>query len=302
MRRASTFQDGLNDMENDTLIIEDNFKFTEEYIQRKLNGFFAMNTQKYVIENLYVFKWESDKLIETRSGLIYEYEIKVSRSDYKNDFKNKKDKHVILEGKEEHIPSYEEYKERLSYYGNDISDKYYRTENFKKPNYFYYAVPEGMIDVSEVPSYAGLIYVLPEDKHETKDGRWCSTGIYTVKQAPKLHGTKYTDEELGLGEKFYYNMLSWKDKCREEKEKRLLSEDTDHKIPYAELHEKYEELKKENTELKTLADTASRNVKLFSQTMEDDMRILRRYREKIRELIPGFDFIKFEDEVLEEYK
>lgn len=302
MKQASIFQDVLNDMENDTLLIEDNFKFTEEYIQQKLNNFFAMNTMKYVIENLYVFKWESDKLIETRSGLMYEYEIKVSRSDYKNDFKNKKDKHVILEGKEEHIPSYEEYKERFKYYGGDISDEYYRTENFKKPNYFYYAVPEGMIDASEVPSYAGLIYVLPEGKHETKDGMWCSTGIYTVKQAPKLHNIKYTDEELGLSEKFYYNMLNWKDKCKEEKDRRLLMEDESHKIPYAELYEKYEQLKNENNTLKTFADTESKNAKLFSETMQDDYRIIRRYREKIMELEPGFDFIKFEDEILEEYK
>lgn len=281
---------------------KDNFKFTEDYIQRKLNAFFAPNTQKYVIENLYVFKWESDKLIETRSGLIYEYEIKVSKSDYKNDFKNKKDKHVILEGKEERIPSYEEHKKRFNYYGNDLSDTYYRTENFKKPNYFYYAVPEGMIDVSEVPSYAGLIYVLPEGKHETKDGEWCWTGIYTVKQAPKLHNTKYTDDDLELGEKFYYNMLSWKDKCKEEKERRLLTEDEGHKIPYAELYEKHEKLKDENNELKALADTESKNAKLFSETMQDDYRIIRGYREKIRELIPDFDFIKFEDEILEEYK
>ena len=282
--------------------IKDNFKFTEEYIQRKLNAFFAPNTQKYVIENLYVFKWESDKLIETRSGLIYEYEIKVSKSDYKNDFKNKKDKHVILEGKEERIPSYEEHKKRFNYYGNDLSDTYYRTENFKKPNYFYYAVPEGMIDISEVPSYAGLIYVLPEGKHETKDGEWCLTGIYTVKPAPKLHNTKYTDDDLELGEKFYYNMLSWKDKCKEEKERRLLTEDEGHKIPYAELYEKHEKLKDENNELKAVADRESKNSQLFAATMQDDYRIIRRYREKIRELIPDFDFIKFEDEILEEYK
>lgn len=278
------------------------FRFTEEYIQRKLNGFFAMSTQKYVLENLYVFKWESDKFIETRSGLIYEFEIKVSRSDYKNDFKHKQDKHVILEGKEEHIPSYEKYKKRFAHYGGDISDKHYRTENFKKPNYFYYAVPEGMIDASEVPSYAGLVYVLPEGKRETNDGNRCSTGIYVVKQAPKLHGAKYTDEELNLGEKFYYNMLSWKDRCKEEKERRLLMEDEPHKIPYAELHEKYEELKKKNNALKALADTESRNAKMFSETMQDDYRIIRRYREKIRELIPDFDFIKFEDDILEEYE
>ena len=62
-------------------------------------------------------------------------------------------------------------------------------------------------------------------------------------------------------------------------------EDDDHKIPYAELHEKYEELKKENAALKTLVDTESKNAKLFSETMQDDYRIIRRYREKIRELI-----------------
>ena len=84
----------------------ENFNFTEEYIQKKLDGFFAESTKKYVIENLYVFSWESDKLIETRSGLIYEFEIKVSKADFKNDFK-KKDKHVILEGKETHIPTFD---------------------------------------------------------------------------------------------------------------------------------------------------------------------------------------------------
>ena len=83
------------------------FKFTEEYIQDKLNGFFSMSTQKYILENLYVFDWESDKFIETRSGLIYEFEIKVTKSDFKADFK-KKDKHAILEGKDEFVPSYDE--------------------------------------------------------------------------------------------------------------------------------------------------------------------------------------------------
>lgn len=46
------------------------FKFTEKYMQNVLNGFFAVNSQRYSIENLYVYDWwESDKLIQTRSGL-----------------------------------------------------------------------------------------------------------------------------------------------------------------------------------------------------------------------------------------
>ena len=282
--------------------MENDFKFTEEYIQRKLNGFFAMNTPKYVLENLYVFKWESDKFIETKSGLIYEFEIKVTKSDYKNDFKHKKDKHVILEGKEEYIPSFEEYKKRFPGHINESSAKYYKTSNFKKPNFFYYAVPEGMIDVSEVPEYAGLIYVLPEGESKTKEGNFCWDGFYVVKNAPKLHSEKYADDALKLSEKFYYNMLSWKEKCWEEKHRRLLTEDKDHKIPYADLYEKYEKLTKENAALKALADSESKNAQLFAATMQDDYRIIRGYREKVCELSPGFDFIKFEDEFLEEYK
>lgn len=279
--------------------MKDGFKFTEEYIQDKLNGFFAMSTQKYVLENLYVFRWESDKFIETRSGLIYEFEIKVTRSDFKNDFK-KEDKHVILEGKKEYIPAYDKVLDRWK----TMNDKYYRTENFKKPNYFYYAVPEGMLTKDEVPEYAGLIYVLPEPEDGRwvdKDGRWCGNGFYVVKNAPKLHNTKYTDDDLKLGEKFYYNMLSWKDKCREEKKKRLLTEDEDHKIPYAELLEKYETLKKEYKAVKSLADSEARTVQVFAGTMQDDRRIIRGYQLKMKETDPNFNFTEFEDKILEEY-
>ncbi len=274
------------------------FKFTEEYIQRILDGFFKQNSQKYTLENLYVFDWESDKLIETRSGLIYEYEIKVSRSDYKNDFKNKKDKHVILEGKERLLPSYDIRKENYDKFG-PVNEKRFLVENRKKPNYFYYAVPEGMIDVSEVPDYAGLIYVLPEETNKTKDGIYCWEGFYIAKKAPKLHDKRYTDEELNFTEKFYYNMLSWKEKCRSEKDRRLVTEE--HKIPYAELFEKYTKLKKENAALKTLVDTEAQKTDFFSKTLDDDMQIMREYRKKLKELIPDFNVIEFEDKILEEY-
>ena len=80
--------------------MENGFKFSESFIQRVLNNFFAFNSVRYNINNLYVFDWESDKLLETKSGYIYEFEIKISRGDFKNDFKHKKDKHIILEGEE----------------------------------------------------------------------------------------------------------------------------------------------------------------------------------------------------------
>ena len=58
-----------------------------------------------------------------------------------------------------------------------------------------------MISVDDVPEYAGLIYV-DENKRLT-----------IKKQAPKLHKEKYSDSDLNLGEKFYYNMVNWRNKC-----------------------------------------------------------------------------------------
>ena len=60
---------------------------TEQKIQRVLGGFIA--SPKYSVDGLFVFGWESDKLIWTKAGYIYEFEIKISRSDYKNDFKQR---------------------------------------------------------------------------------------------------------------------------------------------------------------------------------------------------------------------
>ena len=60
---------------------------TEQVIQQRLNHFFA--SWRYNVDGLYVFGWESDKLIWTKSGYVYEFEIKLTRADFRNDFKNK---------------------------------------------------------------------------------------------------------------------------------------------------------------------------------------------------------------------
>ena len=147
-------------------------EWTEKKIQDKLKMYFmSPNTKKYEITNLYVYGWESDYLAITKSMIAYEVEIKISRPDFKNDFKNKQDGSMI--GK---FPK-----------GSSM------------PNYFYYAVPDGLIGADEVPDYAGLLYVQP----------W---GITFVKQPKKLTDEKFDPVKLYLADKFYYNMLSWKDK------------------------------------------------------------------------------------------
>jgi hypothetical protein len=141
-------------------------KLTEKDIQENLRFFFSQ--PRYKLDNLYVFGWESDCLLLTKSGYWYEFEIKISRSDFKNDFKNKVEKHQVLESK----------------------------EDLRKPNYFFYVVPEGLITADEVPPYAGLIYI----------DLWKKRTI--IKNAPILHKVKHSPEDLKLADKFYYNMKS----------------------------------------------------------------------------------------------
>lgn len=150
-------------------------EWTEYKIQQCLRKFFlSESTKRYELCNLYVYDWESDYLTITRSGIAYECEIKISKQDFLNDSK-KHNKHVIIaEGR---LPK-------------------------GRPNYFYYAVPDGLIPVEEVPEHAGLIYVAPY-------------GIRIVKEAKKVHGGKFDYEETKLMDKLYYNYVHYRDLYKE---------------------------------------------------------------------------------------
>ena len=156
-------------------------QLTEQKIQRILR-FQYMTNPRYVAENLFVFKWESDFLFKTRSGYWYEVEIKISFSDFKNDAKNKKEKFEILE---------------TGY----IKGHFFRST---RPNYFSYCVTEDMVEkvLPLLPPYAGLYYI--EEKHNR---------LVNVRRPQQLHKEKIRDASLRLTEKFYYNYRSWKTCC-----------------------------------------------------------------------------------------
>jgi len=169
---------------------------TEKSIQKAL--FRAFHSHKYKFTNVYYFGNESDFLSFLDSGFCYECEIKISRSDFKADFK--KEKHTIHKANEikgnlflrkEGIslsfnPSWqfckefpelvesEEYiqRRRLTHdpffeevtvldLRATISSKirFVSHDNKLLPNKFFYVVPTGLISKEEVPEYAGLIYV-----------------------------------------------------------------------------------------------------------------------------------------------
>lgn len=108
---------------------------------------------------------ECDVISISNSNYIYEYEVKISKSDFKADFKKKKHK-LMLERK---CTKYKMIKEN----NQNIKDTIYLTSN-----YFYFVVPEGLVDISEIPEYAGLIYIT--------EGHF----FITIKKAPLLHKEK----------------------------------------------------------------------------------------------------------------
>jgi hypothetical protein len=110
-------------------------------------------SHKYIINNAYIFDWESDFFSVTESDYVYEVEVKVTRGDFKDDF-NKVAKHLLLEGVD-------------------------RDGFLKKPNKFFYAAPKGLLSTSMIPAYAGLIEVTSANEMAV-----------VVKEAPFLHKEK----------------------------------------------------------------------------------------------------------------
>jgi len=151
-------------------------KLNETFIKRKL--FLSFNNFDYKLFNVYVFQNESDFLAVSKSGYVWEVEIKISRADFKNDFKktnwNGIKKHKVLTSE----------------------------NSFLKPNKFCFAVPEGLIEKNEVPDYAGLIYVA-----KNKD-------CQIIKQPKFLHKNKLFENNTFLKRmlsKFYYRHSDLRD-------------------------------------------------------------------------------------------
>lgn len=144
------------------------------YIYRKLFSVFSNFEHK--LKNTYVFNWESDFFCISTSGYVYEIEIKISKADFKNDFK----KTISLKGsplKHDHI----------------LNDKI----TFK-PNKFFFACPEGLINKEDIPEKYGLIWV-PEfgDAYYVRDSKF----LHKNKLFENHHFTKQ------MMNKYYYRYL-----------------------------------------------------------------------------------------------
>ena len=94
---------------------------TETDIQKGLRSLFVNND--YHLFNQYIFshEGESDYFSITKSGLLIEVEVKISRSDFFADFKKPKHKYLkVLMGKQSHIVE----NMGVNTYSGDILAKY----------------------------------------------------------------------------------------------------------------------------------------------------------------------------------
>lgn len=110
--------------------------------------------------------YEADVLSVTQRLLVHEFEIKVSSSDFRADFKNKHHKHWRMG---------ELFKEQ------EANTRY-------APNYFWFVAPEGLLTLEQLPDYAGLIAVRSEEQN-TLFGKLRVAGK-TLREAPRLHKDK----------------------------------------------------------------------------------------------------------------
>ena len=103
---------------------------------------------------------ECDVISVSKSDYIYEYEIKISKSDFKRDF----------------------IKEKHTYMLNEKSTFKRKGEIFyRTTNYFYFVTPSDLVSIDDVPDYAGLIY-------------FNGDSFEIVKKPKLLHDTKASTE------------------------------------------------------------------------------------------------------------
>lgn len=129
----------------------------EKDIQDILGKNRVLAKHKFVCPNLNnFFIGQQDMISVDGKGMVIEYEIKISRSDFARDKKKGRDSRVM---------------------NAQVVGKLHANKVF-------YVVPEGMITVEEVPGWAGLMYITAKGS------------VVIKKVAPMIHDHKHDMEKL----------------------------------------------------------------------------------------------------------
>lgn len=161
-----------------------------DLITKELLKYARSTPSDIVVPNWYVGKWEMDVFKLSKAGYVTEYEVKVSVSDFRNDFKKQTDKQLAK--------MYE-----AAGHAFDSKRKHDCLEG--RCNQFYFVVPAGLVDKSEVPDNCGLIYF--------ENGKFS-----IVKLAKRTKEYKF-DKWKELAYKMYYRQDNLRHKLHVEKRK-----------------------------------------------------------------------------------
>jgi hypothetical protein len=157
---------------------------TERSIQKSLFWHFRSGSQILVPNYTPLDWWECDFFRVLKSGYTAEYEIKLSISDFKADFKKSDQLWHRDYTKRGEVKKHDE-----------LSGE---TSHKSRPNYFSFVVSEEVADKVRplIPEYAGLMIARQAGK---------SVYVWVEKKPPRLHKEKKeTDWFSDLGQMFYH--------------------------------------------------------------------------------------------------
>lgn len=127
--------------------------------------------------------WECDMLGVTKANRFVEFEIKLSRSDFLADARKKDDDSYGWE----HDPATGKGRSVLRKKG-EFKHAKLQAGDEHGPSRFFFVVPTDLIPVSDVPSWAGLLYATPCNRGlRDSAGNLRDCFLRQVKAAPHLH-------------------------------------------------------------------------------------------------------------------
>jgi len=154
---------------------------SEISVQKLLYRFY-FRKHNLLCPNIFLYNWESDFISVTKSGFVNEFEIKSSKQDFLNE-QLKIDKFNIL----------------------NESTKI--ESNLQRPNMFWYVCLDNLLEIKDIPKYAGLISF-------QKDRYW---NLNILQKPKKLHKEKITEnQKIKILTSIYYKY--WFLKGREKNE------------------------------------------------------------------------------------
>lgn len=137
---------------------------TERDIQNVVARWCFAHQHLTIVPNAIFFPNEADVLSVTKAHLAHSFEIKISKSDLRADFK--KERHQLLENRQARV--------RNRWSGKQVP---------VIPSYFWFVAPESVLAGVIIPDYAG---VMIPNGHQPR----------VIRQAPRLHREKLTDAEV----------------------------------------------------------------------------------------------------------